>query len=180
MTTPHPVQALLAAPRRLAAWVLVGYSGLHLALVFLRWIVPADFTTFGTRSASAATGFTALVELAMPLLAVLLIGSEVGRTGVTSSSQTQAKLIATVALIEYAAILFFGAVTYLIGLGADFGPRDGLALLSYLLLTLGRLVLAAGAGLVTYQAWTRLGGSLAALTRPSTPAPPTGPTPPAT
>src|SRR5690606_33014392 len=100
MTTPNPVQALLAAPRRLAAWALVGYTGLHLALVFLRWIVPADFGTFGTRSAAAAAGFTALLELAMPVLAVLLIGSGLGRDGTTSPPQTQAKLIATVALIE--------------------------------------------------------------------------------
>lgn len=177
MTTPQPVQALLAAPRRLAAWALIGYSGLHLALVFLRWIAPADVGTFGARSAAAASGFTALVELALPLLAVLLVTSGSAEDA-SDSARLQAKLIATVALIEYAAILFFGTVTYLIGLGAEFAPREGLAVLSYLLLTLGRLGLALGAGLVTYQAWVRLGGSFAALSRPNTPAPPTGPTPP--
>ena len=171
MTTPNPVRALLAEPRQLAAWALVGYAGLHLALVFLRWLVPTDFTTFGTRSAVAAAGYTALVELALPLLAVLLA------TTVTPAVP-QAKLIATVAVIEYAAILFLGTITFLIGLGGQFAPRDGFVVLEYLLLGLARLGLAAVAGLVTYQAWTRVGGSLAALTRPSTPAPPAPPAAP--
>jgi len=162
MTTPN----LLAAPRQLAAWALVGYTGLYLLVVFLRWVVPTDFTTFGTRSAVTSTQFTALVELALPLLAVLLATA-------ISPALPQAKLIAMVAVIEYAVILLLGVITFLIGLGAaDFDPRDGVATLAYVLLGLGRIVLAVIAGLVAYQAWNRAGGSLASLTRPRTPAPP--------
>jgi hypothetical protein len=87
-----------------------------------------------------------------------------------------ARLIATVALVEYAVVLFLGAITFLIGLGG-LENVNGLDVLGYLLLGLGRLALAVVAGLVTYHAWTRLGGSLAALTRPSSPVSP-GPMPP--
>ena len=168
MTTPNPARALLADPRQLAAWALVGYAGLHLAFAFLHWLVPGGFSTFGMRSAGSS--FTSLVELALPVVAVLLATA-------VAPPVAQAKLITTVAVIEYAAILFFGTITLLIGLGS-MGGVDGLNVLTYLVLGLGRLGLAAVAGLVTYQAWSRLGGSLAALTRPSTPVPPaTGPTP---
>jgi hypothetical protein len=164
MTTPNLGRGLLAAPRQLAAWALVGYAGLHLVLAFLRWLLPGDSTTFAQRSAIATDTFTALVELALPVLAVLLAAA-------IAPPVPQAKLIVTVAVVEYAVLLFFGVITFLIGLGG-LGGADGLDVLSYLLLGLGRIVLAGIAGLVTYQAWARLGGSFAALSRPSTPTPP--------
>jgi hypothetical protein len=164
MTTPNPARALLAEPRQLAAWALVGYAGLHLVFAFLRWLVPGEFTTFAGRSAIASGGFTALVELALPVLAVLLAAA-------IAPPVRHAKLIATVAVVEYAVLLFLGVITFLIGLGG-FSGADGLDVLTYVVLGLGRLVLAAIAGLVTYQTWARLGGSFAALSRPRTPAPP--------
>jgi hypothetical protein len=166
MTTPNP-RGLLAAPRQLAAWALIGYAGLHLFIAFLDWIAPRQFQTFAERSAIATGTFTALVELALPVVAVLVAAW--GDTPVA-----QARLIALIALVEYVVVLFFGALTFLIGLGG-FVNVNGLDVLGYLLLGLGRLGLALVAGLVTYQTWTRLGGSLSALTRPAAPWPPSGP-----
>jgi hypothetical protein len=152
MTTPNPTRALPAEPRQLAAWALVGYAGLHLVFAFFSWVLP-DGATLGVRSVDA--GFTSLAEIALPVLAVLIA------TGV----HPQAKLIATVALLEYVVILLFGVLTLLIGLGVYGGsPRGGYNALVFFVLGLGRLALAAIAGLVVYQAWTRLGGSLAGLT----------------
>lgn len=166
MTTPTP-RGLLAAPRQLAAWALVGYAGLHLFVTFLDWVGPDRFQTFAARSAVAAGNFTSLVELAMPVVAVLI--AVWGNDPVAN-----ARLVAMIALAEYAVALFFGAITFLIGLGG-FVNVTGLDVLGYLLLGLGRLALGALGGLVTYQAWTRLGGSLGALGRPSYPTPPSGP-----
>jgi hypothetical protein len=171
MTTPNPARALMAEPRQLAAWALVGYAGLYLVISFLRWLVPHDVITFPVRSQVA--GFTSLVEMALPVLAVLLATA-------FGSAVSQAKLITTVAVIEYAAILFFGVITFLIGLGGfggPFGGASGVDVLDYLVLGVGRLGLAAVAGFVTFQAWTRLGGSLNTLTRSSSATPP--PAPPA-
>jgi hypothetical protein len=168
MTTPTP-RGLLAAPRQLAAWALLGYAGLHLFVAFLDWVGPERFQTFANRSAVASGAFTSLVELAMPVVAVLIAA-----WGTPVSS---ARLIGTVALVEYAVALFLGAITFLIGLGG-LENVNGLDVLGYLFLGLGRLALAVVAGLVTYQTWTRLGGSLAALSRPSYPAPPSSPMPP--
>jgi hypothetical protein len=164
MSTPNPARALLAEPRQLAAWALVGYAGLYLVIVFLRWLVPGEFTTFAGRSADASGDFTALVEMALPVLAVLLAAA-------IAPPVAHAKLIATVAVAEYAVLLFLGVITFLIGLGGIEGA-DGLDVLSYLVLGLGRIVLAAIAGYVAYQAWARLGGSFAALSRSRAPAPP--------
>ena len=166
MTTPNP-RGLLAAPRQLAAWALIGYAGLHLFIAFLDWVAPEQYQTFANRSAMATGVFTSLVELAMPVVAVLIAAWG-------DAPVAQARLIATVALVEYAVVLFFGALSFLIGLGG-FVNVNGLDVLGYLLLGLGRLGLALIAGLVAYQTWTRLGGSLAALTRPSAPWPPSGP-----
>jgi hypothetical protein len=148
MTTPKP--------RQLAAWALVGYAGLYLVFAFFGWVLP-DGGTLGHRSTSA--GFTSLVEMAMPVLAVLLADAVAPRL-------PQAKLIATVALLEYVVILVFGVLTLLIGLGTfgdQSGPRPGFDATSYFVLGLGRLGLAAVAGLMVYGAWTRLGGTLPAV-----------------
>jgi hypothetical protein len=160
---------MMAAPRSLAAWALVGYAGLHLVFAFFDWILPGN-STLSARS--AGSGFTYLVEMAMPIVAVLLA------TQVQPTLQS-AKMIATVALVEYAVILVLGLLTLLIGVGAVADARISNAnqsfdVLSYFVLGLGRLALAAIAGLASYQAFTRLGGSISmGGTRPS-PTPPAG------
>jgi len=155
MTTPSNARAMMAAPRSLAAWALVGYAGLHLVFAFFDWVLPGN-GTLSTRSAGAS--FDTLVEMAMPVVAVLLATQ-------VQPMLSSAKMIATIALVEYAVIVVLGLLTLLIGVGAVADSRVSSAnqsfdVLAYFVLGLGRLVLAAVAGLVSYQAFTRLGGSI--------------------
>src|SRR5262245_2200963 len=115
MTNPNRA---ITQPRRLGAWALVGYTGLYLVFAFFGWVLPDG--SFGARSAGA--GFTSLVELALPLIAVLLA------TGAgIAYALPDAKLITTVALIEYAVAVLFGALAWLLGLSeaGDDGAFDG-------------------------------------------------------
>jgi hypothetical protein len=161
MTNTHPptagsnlTKAVLAEPRRFAAWGLTSYTGLYLVFAFFGWVLP-DGGSFGARSAGA--GFTALVELALPLIAVLL-ATGAGLTGAVP----RARVIAGVALVEYAVAVVLGTLTWLIGLGSVGGhnARGAFDAMSYVLLGLGRIGLATLAGLVVYSAWVRLGGVL--------------------
>ncbi len=157
MTTPSTARGWTAAPRLVAAWALVGYAGLYLAFAFVDWLLPGD-GTFAERSWSATAGVTNLALLAMPVVAVLLATQ-------VQPTLPQAKTTAAVALVEYAAIVLFGLVTLLIGVGAISNQPSGNAnrafdTLAYFVLGTGRLALAAVGGLVAYQAFTRLGGAL--------------------
>jgi hypothetical protein len=155
MTTPSTARGWTEAPRLVAGWALVGYAGAHLAFAFLDWLLPGD-GAIAERSAGAS--FTNLVVLAMPVVAVLLATQ-------VQPTLPRAKTIVTVALIEYAAIVLFGLVAWLIGVGAVADGPYGNAnrafdVLGYFVLGAGRLVLAGVAGLVTYRAFTHLGGTL--------------------
>jgi hypothetical protein len=168
MTAPSS-QGWLSSPRQVAAWLLAGYAGAYLVFQFFNWVLP-DGGTFSGRSHDA--GFTALVILAMPLLAVLFA------TGAGQESPLpQTRLIAAVALVEYGAMVLLGGLTFLIGLGSLRGRTanetfDGLA---YVVLGIGALGLAALAGAFVYRAWVGAGGTLPVRlvrARPSPPAPP--------
>jgi hypothetical protein len=155
MTTPSSARGWSASPRMLAAWALVGYAGLYLVFAFFDWMLPGD-GDLADRSAGA--GFTNLAVLAMPVVAVLLATQ-------VQPTLARAKTIIAVALVEYAAILLFGVFALLIGVGAISDGPFGSAnrtfdVLGYFVLGAGRLALAAVAGLVAYQAFTRLGGAL--------------------
>lgn len=143
MMTPH---------RQFAAWALVAYAGLHLVFAFFDWVLPG--AAFGARSAGAS--FTSLVELALPLIGVLLATT-------FTPELPSARLIAAVALVEYAAAVLFGALAWLFGLsstGAGGGARAAFDSLEFVTLGLLRLGLAVVAGLMAYRTWVRLGGSL--------------------
>jgi len=163
---------MLTAPRQLAAFALVGYAALHLVFAFFDWLLW-DGGRFSDRSAGA--GFTALVELAMPVVAVLLATQ-------IQPTLRLAKVIAAVALVEYAVIVVLGLFALLIGVaavadGPFHNPNAAFDALAYFVLGFGRLILAAIAGLVSYQAFTRLGGVLPWLggtTRSTTPPVPWG------
>jgi hypothetical protein len=171
MTTPTPTGAgfvarALSSPRALAAWASVGYAGLVLFFAFIDWILPGGDGTFSGRSASA--DFVGTYTIALPVLAVLLAAH-------LNPVLEGAKLIATIALIEYAVMLFFGLVTLLIGLGSVFEAandvNDVFDALAYLVLGLAQLVLVAVAAMVVWQAFERLGGKLPiGRTRPVPPA----------
>jgi hypothetical protein len=163
MTYPSPTgrpafNRALASPRSLAAWGLVGYTALFLFFEFLKWLFGGG--TFSGRSAGA--GFLDLIIIAMPVAAVLL-------AAYVTPELPGARLIALVAMLEYLAILFFGLITLLIGLGAVFDKvnsfSDVIEALRYLVLGLAALILAAIASYVSYRAYTRLGGRLPTMPR---------------
>ncbi len=165
MTTPYPEapdatttgnlrpSRGLPAPRLLAAWALVGYVALFLFFEFFELVLPGG--TLFTRAAGA--DFRSLFVMAMPVLAVLLAVH-------VAPVLRGARLLTTVALVEYALALFFGAVTLLIGLGAVFGgidsPQSAFGALRYLVMGAAELALITIAGLVAYRAFTGLGGAL--------------------
>ena len=162
MSFPSPtggsaISRSLASPRALAAWALLGYAALALFFAFFLWLLP-NGGTFSDRSAGA--GFRDLFVIAMPILAVLL-------AAYVTPDLPLARLMTLVAMIEYLAILFFGLITLLIGLGAIFDRVDTVGGffggLSYLFLGVGRLILAAIASYITFRAYTRLGGRLPSM-----------------
>lgn len=109
--TGHPRSAFAGVqwgPRRLAAWGLVGFVALYLFFQFVQWMLPGYDGTFIGRSLHA--GFRNLDVLVMPVLAVLL-------AAYVTPALTEAKIIATIALVEYGIALFFGLVTLLAGFG---------------------------------------------------------------
>jgi len=158
MTTPtpptgNPAGRILSSPRELAAWALVGYVALVLFFEFFQWILPGG--TFSGRSANA--DFRSLLIMGMPVLAVLLAAH-------VSPVIGSARMIAAIALAEYAFALFFGLVTLLIGLGAVFDSVDdaseSFGALGYLVLGIAGLGLMTVAALVVWRAFSSLGGKL--------------------
>lgn len=163
MSFPSPtggsaISRTLASPRALAAWALLGYAALALFFAFFLWLLPNGGTLFSDRSAGA--GFRSLTLIALPVLAVLL-------AAYVTPELPLARLMALVAMVEYLAILFFGLITLLIGLGPVFNRVSTVggffAALDYLFLGLGALILAAIASYVCFRAYTRLGGRLPSM-----------------
>jgi hypothetical protein len=146
----------LASPRSLAAWALLGYTALFLFFEFFLWLLPGG--TFAGRSAGAH--FRDLVIIGLPVIAVLLA------TYVTPELPL-ARIVALVALLEYLAILFFGLITLLIGLGPVFDSVHNFTgffgALRYLVMGVAELILAAIASYVTFRAYGKLGGRLPSM-----------------
>jgi hypothetical protein len=167
-SVPPAVRGLLGSPRTLAAWALVGYAALHLAFTFLVWAAPGSGSVSGG-ARGAHYEFTNPLIMAMPVVAVVIA------TYITPVA-AGAKLMALVALIEYAVSLAFGGLTFLIGLGAAFdgvGTAEGaMAALQYLVMGIATLVLLVVAGYVVFRAFTALGGRLPVGRGSVTPPPP--------
>jgi hypothetical protein len=151
------INRTLSSPRALAAWALLGYAALALFFAFFLWLLP-NGDTFSVRSANS--GFRGLTLIALPVLAVLL-------AAYVTPELPLARLIALVAMIEYLAILFFGLITLLIGLGAVFDRVNTVGAffggLSYLVMGAAALILAAVASYICFRAYTRLGGRLPSM-----------------
>jgi hypothetical protein len=161
MSFPSPtggsaINRTLSSPRALAAWALLGYAALALFFAFFHWLLPGG--TFSGRSASA--GFRSLILIALPVLAVLL-------AAYVTPELPGARLVALVAMLEYLAILFFGLITLLIGLGVVFDSvhsfSDFFGALDYLIMGLAALILAAIASYISFRAYTNLGGRLPSM-----------------
>jgi hypothetical protein len=169
MTTPNPARAAFSSPRTLAAWALVAYAALHLLFSFFDWLLPGD-GRFIDRSAGA--GFTNLFVMAMPVVAVLI-------AVYLAPPLNAAKLLTTVALLEYAVSLVFGVLAWLIGFASVFDGglnnslNNAFDALRYLVMGFADLALIAVAAYVVYRAFTQLGGRLpVTLTRTAPPPPP--------
>jgi hypothetical protein len=136
MATPT-ARSVLASPRTLAAWALVGYVALAQFFACLLLLAPGG-VSFSTRFTAA--GFRDLVLMALPVLAVLLAF----RAGPVLPG---ARLLVAVALAEYGIALLFGLVTLLVGAGPVVvhidSPHDVVAAMQYLVLGAGALALIA-------------------------------------
>jgi len=170
MTNPNPFRSgavgrVVAAPRALAAWALLAFTALFLFFTFFSWLLGPG--SFSGRSASA--GFRNLFEMALPVLAVILA------TYITPVL-AGARVMALIALAEYAVGLFFGVITLLIGLFAVLGnvntAWDSFNALQYLVMGVAALALIAIAAYVTLRAYLSLGGRVPTFTPATPPAPP--------
>lgn len=154
MTTPNPARAALASPRTLAAWALVAFAALYEIFAFFDWVMPGNGSLVDH---SAGAGFTDLVVVAMPVVAVLLAVYVTPPVGA-------ARLICLIALLVYAFSLIFGVFAWLIGFGAFFdridNPNDAFDMLAYVVLGAGKLVLVAVAAWVVYRGFASVGGRL--------------------
>ncbi|MEV4410654.1 hypothetical protein [Catellatospora sp. NPDC049609] len=166
MTTPVTTGAAQSVKplRLLFALALLGYTALHLGFKLLIWIIPAMGTTLVSRSQSA--GFLDLFVMSFPLVAVLIATH-------VAPPLPAAKLLTVVALVEYAVSVFFGAITFLIGLGGlgyvDTFPETVDAF-GHIVLTVARLGLVALAGYAVLRVFLALGGRISlptALNPPS-------------
>jgi len=164
MTTPSSPEGAVKALRPVFSWALLGYVALVLFFEFLGWIVPGKYGTFSARSYTS--DFVSLYTVVFPLLA-LLIATQI------SPVLTASKLLAAVALAEYAVTLFFGAITFLIGLGSAFDSVDSAARafdgLRYIVMSLVELGFAALAAWVVLRLFLALGGTLPDLSSRHTP-----------
>jgi hypothetical protein len=179
MTTPTPspgasLGRVTSSPRALAVWALLVWAALVLFFAFLLWIFPTSVSAFPGRSQGAFGTFAGIITIAVPVLAMLLAVH-------VEPALPEAKLVALIALIEYAFALLFGVLTFLIGLGSAFSELDdpdgafysfgeALAGIRYMVVGLVQLALLAIAMLVVYRAFTGLGGRLPINTTKSPPA----------
>jgi hypothetical protein len=161
MTTPTPRAGILLRP--LTAWALVALAGTIIFFGFLAWIFPPSPTDFPDRF--GLDGFTSIIVLAAPLLAVL-VATKLGPV------LAHARLVGSVALIEYAVALLLGTLAFLITLAGRFeGLHDEgfyafggvVQALGGILETLLLLALLALAALWTYRIYTGIGGRLPRL-----------------
>lgn len=149
--------------RPLTAWALLALAGTIIFFGFLAWIFPPSPTDFPDRF--GVDDFTSLVVIAAPLLAVLVAT----RLGTVLPA---ARLIGSIALIEYAVALVLGTLAFLVGLAGRFeGLNDEgiyafggvLQALGGVIETLLLLALLAFAALWTYRLYTGAGGTLPRL-----------------
>jgi hypothetical protein len=158
MTTPTPslgvsMSRALSTPRALVAWAIVGYPALFLFFEFFELILPGG--SFTGRAAGAE--FRSLPINAIPVVAVVL-------AAYLGPPIPAARLLARIALIEYAVTLFFGLLTLVVGLVAVVdgvnSAQSGLAAMRYVVLGVAELGMIAVVAHVVLRTYTSLGGKL--------------------
>jgi len=123
--------------RRLFTWALLGYVALVVFFTLVGWLAPEGNSTFVDRALGA--DFTTVVTVGLPVVAVLL-------ATVVAPPLPEGRMVALVAVGLYGVIVFFGLITFLLGLSK---LDDALDALRYVLISVAELALAALAGLYT-------------------------------
>jgi hypothetical protein len=109
-TADQPTAAGHLRPyRSLIAFVLLGAAGLQLLRMYWAWLVPfGGSPPFDLRSLEAASQFTSVPALTLPLLAVLIATMVAPVVG-------QAKTITLIALAEYALTVLGAVIAVIVG-----------------------------------------------------------------
>jgi hypothetical protein len=145
-TTDQPTAVEHIRPfRALIGFALLGAAGLGLLQVLWAWLVSSHGTSppFDQRSLEAASQFTSLHIMALPLIAVLI-------TTMIAPVVPQAKQITLVALVEYGVIALGTLITTVVGLGVLLEHPAGI-MINFLLHWLVMLTLLGLAGFVVLR-----------------------------
>lgn len=136
--------------RPLFAWALLGYAALQIFFTFARWIEPNGLS-FPHRAVNA--DFTTLITIGFPILAVLV-------AVLIKPVLSMAKIMAAVAIAEYAAILSLGGMAFIVGLvrAGDFDQIS--SILSYFVLGVAELLIAALCAFACVRMFLEAGGRL--------------------
>lgn len=136
--------------RELAALVLLGANAVLLFVGLLRLLVPMDdYSTFSSRAGSTFFAFAGVESAVLPVLAVLLATH-------VRPALSKAKLIAQVALGEYAFAALFGGLTLLIWLVGRLAAAEVLDAFLGLLTRAAWLAIFGAAAFVVFTIWHRL------------------------
>jgi hypothetical protein len=132
--------------RPLFAWALLAYAGAELFFIGVSWWLPGSGDNLLQRSYRTDT--TTLTTVGLPILALLI-------SAWIKPVLSISKLVAVVALAEYAVILVFGILTFMLGLLhiIDFvdTSSDVVAALSHIVFSLLGLGIAALCALVCWR-----------------------------
>ncbi|WBB77380.1 hypothetical protein O7606_13855 [Micromonospora sp. WMMD882] len=150
-TPDAPTAAQHTKPlRELVALVLLGANAVLLFVGLIRLLVPmSSFSTFTGRAGTAFGYFAGIEAVALPVLAFLLATH-------IQPALPKAKLITQVALLELAAGVLFGGLTFLIALIGNVAEGEVGNSFLFLLGSAAALAVLGVATLVVYQVWRKL------------------------
>ncbi|MGC5052697.1 hypothetical protein ACLQ2S_14715 [Micromonospora sp. DT48] len=149
-TDPTPARQVTGPLRELVALVLLGANAVLLFVGVIRLLTPQGaYSTVTGRAGNSFFAFVGVEAVVLPVLAVLLathLAPTVGR----------AKLIAQVALIEYAVSAVLGGLTLLIWLVGRLAEAQLFDALTGLLIRAAWVALFLVAAYVVWSVWRRL------------------------
>ena len=150
-TTGRSASQFTKPLREIGALVLVGVTAVLLFVALLDLLIPYGFdnTDFTRRAERSFYDFVGLATIGFPLLAVLLATH-------VQPPVSRAKLITTVALVEYAVAAFFGVVFGLLVGVVVIAEDTARGAFQAMLARLAWLALLGVAGYAVYQVWRNL------------------------
>jgi hypothetical protein len=141
----------MASLRPLFAWALLGYAAIDIFFALAHWANPFRRGDFLQRAYDA--DLTTLVTVGFPILAVLIAAHLQPVLGM-------AKLIAAVALAEYAVVICLGAVAFVLGLPHLTRVDNPVSMMEYVVRGFAGLAFAALAAFAVARTFSAHGGSL--------------------